>query len=187
MPNRSILTNLIDYDTCTNEIKTSKYTALNFLPLNLFYQFSKIANIYFLMIGVMQMIPEITISGGIPVIFMPLSFVVLVSGVKDFFEDLKRKQSDKEVNGMEAEVLTETGFRHCQWRDLRLGQLVRVKQNEQIPADMILLQSSEEKRNCYIETKNLDGETNLKYKNISYELGVALEKKGFGDLYASRV
>ena len=143
MPNRSIITNVVDFETCTNEIKTSKYTLLNFLPLNLFYQFSKIANIYFLMIGIMQMIPEISISAGIPVIFMPLSFVVGVSAIKDLFEDLKRKQSDKEINEMTTEVLTDQGFRECSWRELRLGQLVRVKQNEQIPADLIILQTSE--------------------------------------------
>lgn len=73
---------------------------------------------------------------------MPLSFVVSVSAIKDLFEDLKRKQSDKELNSMPAEVLTETGFRACQWKDIRLGQVIRVKQNEQIPADIIILQSS---------------------------------------------
>lgn len=150
MPSRSIITNVVDYETCTNEIKTSKYTLLNFIPLNLFYQFSKIANVYFLMIGIMQMVPEISISGGIPVIFMPLSFVISVSAVKDLFEDLKRKQSDKELNGMKTEVLTDAGWRECQWKDLRLGNLVKVKQNEMIPADMVMLQSTEEKRNCYI-------------------------------------
>jgi phospholipid-transporting ATPase len=42
----------------------------------------------------MQMIPQITISGGFPVIFIPLSFVVGVSAIKDIYEDLKRKKSD---------------------------------------------------------------------------------------------
>jgi phospholipid-transporting ATPase len=67
---------------------------MNFLPLNLMVQFSKVANIYFLIIGIMQMIPFITISGGFPVIFIPLSIVVGVSVIKDFYEDLKRKKSD---------------------------------------------------------------------------------------------
>jgi len=80
------------------------------VPLNLYRQFSKVANLYFLMIGVMQMIPEITISGGMPVIFMPLSLVTMVSAVKDVFEDLKRRKSDTELNNMPTRALTGQGF-----------------------------------------------------------------------------
>ena len=77
-----------------NSIKTSKYNFIDFVPLNLIVQFSKLPNIYFLIIGIMQMIPQISISGGFPVIFIPLSIVVSVSALKDLFEDLKRKKSD---------------------------------------------------------------------------------------------
>lgn len=94
MPNRSIITNVPDYDAADNSIKTSKYNAFDFVPLNLMVQFSKLPNIYFLIIGIMQMIPQITVSGGFPVIFIPLSFVVTVSAIKDIYEDLKRKKSD---------------------------------------------------------------------------------------------
>ncbi len=47
-----------------NAISTNKYNCLTFLPLNLLDQFSKLANVYFLFIGLMQMIPAISISGG---------------------------------------------------------------------------------------------------------------------------
>lgn len=56
------------------------------------------------------MIPPITNSGGFPVIFIPLSFVVGVSAIKDFFEDLKRKISDEEINNSVAHVLKPSGF-----------------------------------------------------------------------------
>ncbi len=85
MPNRSIRMNLPDMDVCDNRIKTSKYTLYNFLPLNLLVQFSKVANVYFLIIGIMQMIKSISVSGGFPVIFIPLSIVVGVSAFKDFY------------------------------------------------------------------------------------------------------
>jgi phospholipid-transporting ATPase len=85
MPNRSIRMSDPDYGVCDNRIKTSKYTVYNFLPLNLFVQFSKVANVYFLIIGIMQMIDSISVSGGFPVIFIPLSIVVGVSAFKDFY------------------------------------------------------------------------------------------------------
>ena len=110
MPNRSIITNIPDIDVCDNSIKTSKYTILNFVPLNLIVQFSKVPNIYFLIIGIMQMIPSITASGGFPVIFIPLSIVISVSAIKDFFEDLKRKKSDEEINTTKTHRLTSRGY-----------------------------------------------------------------------------
>jgi len=85
MPNRSIITNVPDEMVCNNSIKTYKYTLLDFIPLNLIVQFSKLPNIYFLIVGIMQMIPQISISGGFPVIFVPLSMVVAVSALKDLF------------------------------------------------------------------------------------------------------
>lgn len=94
MPNRSLITNVPDNEVADNSIKTSKYNAFDFVPLNLMVQFSKLPNIYFLIIGIMQMIPQITVSAGFPVIFIPLSFVVTVSAIKDIYEDLKRKKSD---------------------------------------------------------------------------------------------
>ena len=88
-------TNVPNYSVHDNCIYTSKYNFINFIPLNLIVQFSKLPNVYFLIIGIMQMIPSITNSGGFPVIFIPLTMVVVVSSIKDLFEDLKRKQSDK--------------------------------------------------------------------------------------------
>jgi phospholipid-transporting ATPase len=85
MPNRTIITNIPDMYVCNNGIKTSKYTPLNFIPKNLTIQFSKVANLYFLIIGIMQMINSISVSGGFPVIFIPLSIVVGVSALKDFY------------------------------------------------------------------------------------------------------
>ena len=85
MPNRSVITNVPDYEVTDNSINTSKYTIIDFIPLNLIIQFSKLPNIYFLIIGIMQMIPSITNSGGFPVIFIPLTMVVTVSAIKDLF------------------------------------------------------------------------------------------------------
>lgn len=83
---------------CSNEIHTSKYTWYSFIPKNLFFQFSKIANLYFLIMMCFQMIPQISISQGRPTILLPLGFVVLVSMIKDILEDSKRHASDNREN-----------------------------------------------------------------------------------------
>lgn len=85
MPNRAIITNVPDPAVTDNSIKTSKYNFVDFIPLNLMVQFSKLPNIYFLIIGIMQMIPTISNSGGFPVIFIPLFMVVACSALKDLF------------------------------------------------------------------------------------------------------
>jgi phospholipid-transporting ATPase len=48
------------------------------------------SNLYFLLLMIMQVIPSISDTGGIPTLALPLGFVVLLSMVKDIYEDLKR-------------------------------------------------------------------------------------------------
>ena len=93
-PDRHILSQKLDKNLPNNKIKTNKYTPLTFLPLNLYDQFSKLANTYFLFIGLMQLIPIISISDGKPVIYLPLMVVVLISALRDLFEDYKRYRAD---------------------------------------------------------------------------------------------
>lgn len=147
-----------------NSISTSKYNFFTFLPKNLFEQFQKSANIYFLIIAVLQSVPQISVTGGIPNILMPLSFVLTVSAIKDLLEDLKRKKSDKEENFRKAKKWENGEWTECRWLDLKVGNIVQIVNDEYFPADLIILTSSDSKGIAYIETKNLDGETNLKHK-----------------------
>ena len=150
-----------------NYISTSKYTWYNFCPKILYEQFSKMSNIYFIIIAILQCFPEISNANGKPIILMPLCIVVIVNSIKDFYEDWKRKKSDDEENNRKVEVydLDMEKFIIKKWKDVLVGNIIKVKKGEYFPADCVLISSTDKKTHgCYIETKNLDGETNLKLK-----------------------
>ena len=156
----------------SNSISTSKYTYYNFLPKILFEQFSKIANVYFLIIAFFQVFKEISNSNGKPVILFPLFIVVSVNGVKDFYEDWKRKKSDDQENSKNTLIYSfkKKNFIKKKWKDVLIGDIIKVKEDEYFPADVIILTSSEESNCCYIETKSIDGETNLKFKKTNKKI-----------------
>ena len=155
-----------------NTVRTSKYNVFTFLPLNLLNQFKKMANVYFLIISFMQTIKSISISDGKSVMAVPLVFVIMVSMVKDAFEDYKRHQNDAQENEKKVTTLNRvTGqFEQMQWQKLIVGDIVKIHSDEFIPADLLILYSSDPKGCCYVETKNLDGETNLKIKTVQKDL-----------------
>ncbi len=103
---------------------------------------------------------------------MPLLFVIVVSAIKDLFEDIQRHKSDGKENNREvlAGHPTEKGFQNKHWKDLKVGNVLKIEKNQYFPADMVLLNSSANKGICYVETKNLDGETNLKHKSSHKEV-----------------
>ena len=63
---------------------------------------------------------------------------------------------------------------------MQVGDVVKVKENEFFPADLIVLSSTEPEGVFYVETKNLDGETNLKLKSVSKDLLDSFSKEQFG-------
>ncbi|TFK80361.1 phospholipid-translocating P-type ATPase [Polyporus arcularius HHB13444] len=155
-------------DFCNNYVSTSKYNLATFVPKFIFEQFSKYANLFFLFTALIQQIPDVSPTNPYTTI-APLSVVLLASAFKETQEDLKRHQSDSELNARLAKVLQPDGtFADKKWKDIMVGDVLRVESDDFIPADILLLSSSEPEGFCYIETSNLDGrETNLKIKQAS--------------------
>eukprot|EP00051_Salpingoeca_urceolata_P031810 m.13053 g.13053 ORF g.13053 m.13053 type:complete len:1156 (+) comp4442_c0_seq1:490-3957(+) len=150
-----------------NKIQTTKYTLITFLPKNLFEQFHRLANWYFLMIVVLNWVPQI--NAFAPAIAMlPLVFVLAVTAIKDLYEDRRRRKSDIEINSRESRVMdSNNSFTKRMWKYMHVGDLVELREGDVIPADLLLLHADGEEGICYVETANLDGETNLKQR-MSY-------------------
>uniref|UniRef100_A0A8B9CWZ1 Phospholipid-transporting ATPase n=1 Tax=Anser brachyrhynchus TaxID=132585 RepID=A0A8B9CWZ1_9AVES len=126
--------------------KSKYYNPITFLPLNLFEQFKRAANFYFLVLLILQAIPQISTLSWYTTL-VPLLLVLGITAVKDLVDDI--------VSNM---------FKNTKWKDIKVGDIIRLKKNTFVPADILLLSSSEPNSLCYVETAELDGETNLKFK-----------------------
>ncbi|XP_061093824.1 phospholipid-transporting ATPase IC [Conger conger] len=146
-----------------NKVRSYKYTPLTFMPLSLYEQFHRIANVFFLLMVILQSLPAIsTLQWYITMI--PLMIVLSVRGFKDLFDDLARRRSDKQINRRPCDILTREGFSASQWQDVCVGDVLRLHVDQVVPADLLLLYSSEQHSLCYVETADIDGETNLKFR-----------------------
>ncbi|KAM0724828.1 Phospholipid-transporting ATPase ID [Formica fusca] len=149
------------FNYANNYIKTSKYSVLTFLPLNLFEQFQRLANFYFLCLLVLQMIPAISSLTPITTA-IPLIGVLTLTAVKDAYDDFQRHSNDSQVNNRKSRTLRGTNLREEKWSQVQVGDVIRMENDQFVAADVLLLSTSEPNGLCYIETAELDGETNLK-------------------------
>nr|DBA23623.1 TPA: hypothetical protein GDO54_014516 [Pyxicephalus adspersus] len=146
-----------------NAIKTYKYNPITFLPVNLFEQFKRAANAYFLVLLILQTIPQIsTVSWSTTLI--PLLLVLGITAIKDLVDDIARHKMDNEINNRPSEVIENGRFKKTKWKNIQVGDVIKIHKNEFIPADVLLLSSSDPNSLCYVETAELDGETNLKFR-----------------------
>ncbi|KAI2472984.1 phospholipid-translocating P-type ATPase [Annulohypoxylon bovei var. microspora] len=181
----------------SNTIRTSRYTLIDFLPKQIIFQFTRLANFYFLCVGIPQAIPGLSTTGSYTTI-LPLLFFVLLTIVKEGYDDYKRHRLDNFENANTTRVLkrksldlnsglsarrwfagrrqttekdiessgddtdSEYGWRQVKWQDIRVGDIVKLVRDDAVPADLILLSATGENGLAYIDTMDLDGETNLK-------------------------
>ncbi|KAM6061529.1 phospholipid-transporting ATPase IG isoform 1-T1 [Chlamydotis macqueenii] len=145
---------------CDNRIVSSKYTLWNFLPKNLFEQFRRIANFYFLIIFLVQVIvdtPTSPVTSG-----LPLFFVITVTAIKQGYEDWLRHRADNEVNKSNVFIVENAKQVQKESEKIKVGDIVEVKADETFPCDLIFLASSSIDGTCYVTTASLDGESNFK-------------------------
>jgi phospholipid-translocating ATPase/phospholipid-transporting ATPase len=135
--------------------------------------------VYFLVIGCLQL--DVFFPGLSPTHWSttigPLLFVLSINAVKEAVDDYGRHKSDAEVNARTVEVVRvkeespdgkkTVVLESTAWRDLRVGDVAKVRADAEIPADLLLVASADVSSLAYVETANLDGETNLKVKTTA--------------------
>ncbi|GAB9475624.1 hypothetical protein Gpo141_00012712 [Globisporangium polare] len=157
---------------CDNKVVTAKYTKLNFIPRFFYGRLSQVANFYFLLVGAGQIIPAISSTSGVPFQWIVLLIVLSIDAVFAAIEDSARHRADLKMNARTTLIFDANEpscFREIIWSDVKVGDFLKVCNYDAIPADILLLAVSEPDPEipsgiCFIETKSLDGETNLKVR-----------------------
>ncbi|XP_050236999.1 phospholipid-transporting ATPase 1 [Mercurialis annua] len=157
-----------------NSIRTAKYSVFSFIPRNLFEQFHRVAYIYFLIIAVLNQLPQLAVFGRGASI-LPLAFVLSVTAVKDAYEDWRRHRSDRIENNRLAWVLVNDQFQEKRCKDIRVGEIIKIYAAQSLPCDMVLLSTSDPTGVAYVQTINLDGESNLKTRYAKQETALSKE------------
>ncbi|CAE6437407.1 unnamed protein product [Rhizoctonia solani] len=159
-----------------NVVRNQKYTVVTFLPLVIYAQFKFFFNLYFLLVALSQFVPALKI-GFIATYIAPLAFVLCVTMGKEAWDDILRNRRDREANAQRYLILepdstplapnSSTGFpptRATPSSQLQVGDLVQLSQNQRVPADMLLLRTSDPSGTCFVRTDQLDGETDWKLR-----------------------
>jgi phospholipid-transporting ATPase len=158
---------------CSNFVRTSKYSSMDFLPQFLMFEFDfrqKPANVYFMVIAILQMIPQISETYGVPTTLIPLFFIFLMDATLILVEDNRRHDSDDEANSTSIAIYDAEleKFQEHKWSEVSVGDFIQISSRAKVPADCLLISVSEKADvptgKCFVETKSLDGETNLKPK-----------------------
>jgi phospholipid-transporting ATPase len=159
--------NKLKYNFPNNFVRTSQYSWYDFFPKSLLLQFKRYANIYFLIIMILQCIPIISPLSPITAI-VPFLFVLMVSIIREGIEDLGKHKQDEKEN---TEKVLKYSMNQIKYdynldlaKNLEVGDLIKIEEFNIIPADCFILTCSNNSKIAYIETANLDGEKNLKPK-----------------------
>lgn len=241
--NKLLIDSRTDKPYCNNVISSSKYSIISFIPRQLYAQFSKLANCYFMCVAILQLIPSWSTTGTTTTI-IPLSIFIGISIIREGFDDYRRHLLDKSENNRKTTVLktdsnlniTENGSSSkntlrtlyngfgksttsisrlressdinvyqnysiedyeeleqlaeepnsslnetslnkngidtikTKWKNVKVGDIVKLECDEWLPCDILLLSSTNDMGEAFIETMALDGETNLKSKIPNPEL-----------------
>jgi phospholipid-translocating ATPase len=124
----------------------------------LFEQFRFFLNLYFLIMALSQFIPDIRI-GYLYTYWGPLGFVLAVTICREAIDDFRRHQRDREVNSQKYKKLIPDQLPQLvPSSKLKVGDIIIVEKDERVPADLVLLRTSDKSGAVFVRTDQLDGE-----------------------------
>ena len=121
-------------------------------------------NIFFIINTVLSSI-KILSTKSLSSSLTPLITVIAIGLVLDSIEEIKRYRNDLKTNNTKTKVYKNEKLRNTVWSKIKIGNLLKVKKDENIPADLLVIFSSNKEGNLYLQTSNIDGETNLKERD----------------------
>lgn len=151
-----------------NTVINSRYTAYNFLLLNFYEQFKKPLNFYFLLVAMLQFVSVIAPVNPLSTL-LPLLFAFSLTAAKEGYDDFKRHQQDDLYNNRRYNSLnlTKGVWEAKKCSEIVVGDVLKLTANEEIPCDVVCLAAPEESEGVvYIRTDNLDGEIDLKPREV---------------------
>jgi phospholipid-translocating ATPase len=144
-----------------NRVIHSKYTILTFIPLMLWQQLRRFMNLYFIIIACLQLWRDVSPVNPLTT-WGPIIVIFAIAFVREGVDDFNQHRQDAVMNEREYACVRDGQEAQLKSWQLRAGDIVRLHRNAEAPADLALVHTSEQDGLCYIQTANLDGETNLK-------------------------
>lgn len=146
-----------------NAVRTTKYSPLTFVPVNLWEQFHRPINVYFLLVATLQFIPGVAPVSPYTVIF-PMTVAFSVSAIKDGVDDIRRWRQDRELNARHYTIVdaASRGWKEVKSKEIHVGDVILLRPFEIVPCDVMVLMTSGDGGEAYISTESLDGETGTK-------------------------
>mmetsp|Transcript_36143 Transcript_36143/g.44077 ORF Transcript_36143/g.44077 Transcript_36143/m.44077 type:complete len:299 (+) Transcript_36143:54-950(+) len=155
-----------------NKIKSTHYTPLTFVPIVLLLQFKNVVVCFYTFNTIMQFIPAISTNSPLASM-IPTIFIILVGMGKELYLEIKRWREDKRINSLPCTTVTgcaaegaEINCSEGEVQNLRVGDILRLDDDDYVPADCVLLQASQENGQAFTMTDALDGERNFKSKLV---------------------
>eukprot|EP01029_Cantina_marsupialis_P017701 TRINITY_DN398_c0_g5_i1.p1 TRINITY_DN398_c0_g5~~TRINITY_DN398_c0_g5_i1.p1 ORF type:complete len:3049 (+),score=701.94 TRINITY_DN398_c0_g5_i1:73-9219(+) len=153
----------------SNRIRTSSAQSLTTFRNVVVREFFTFPALYFFVVAFLEVFVANDFYGKTTAFTLAFAAACVIS--RELFYNLERVKYDREVNNKEVfRIHSETGkMQRVCWKHLKVGDIIKLADGQEVPADAILINSSDPEYSCQVETVNLDGETHLKSKSCLTE------------------
>jgi magnesium-transporting ATPase (P-type)/class 3 adenylate cyclase len=154
-----------------NKVKSNKFTLLNFLPATIYSFFRNISCFWFLLITLFDIIINPNQFNGTHYMVIAFGLLFAIKLFQNFCIFIQGLQNDSNINSRAFWKLKNNEFIQTKSQDIKVGDIVLVKNLEYVPADILIFSSDNEKK-IYISEKNITGIKQLAQKKTIKGLSV---------------